>query len=181
MSNNTNIYFNLSSATNTTTIGSSVVIKGQNTVNFILSGISERYYNVLFIDINWGDGTPITTIRKKAVYDYKNQSIFYEIINGKPGGTVCTTYSHDYINTSISYGLDVTAKFTLTYDNGSVAYFEQPIRIYHGSFYDDTVELVAINTQIQPLSSNNTFINFESKYNVQTIPSILATTGSTIS
>jgi hypothetical protein len=49
----------------------------------------------------------------------------------------------------------------------------QPIVIYWGSFYDEIKELVAINTQITPTSSNYTYVNLESKHNIQIIPTIL--------
>jgi hypothetical protein len=79
-----------------------VTLKGQSTVNFILTGISEDVNNVLFLDINWGDGSEVVTLRKDAVYDYRVNTIFYEILYGKLAGSVCTIQPHVYSKNILS-------------------------------------------------------------------------------
>ena len=154
---------------------SSVNVKGASTVNFVLTGVSEETNDVLFADIDWGDGSTITTIRKDAAYNYKTKSIFDEILYGKLGGSVCTFQQHDYSNiTSDTYGISLSAMFTFYYDNGAIATLYQPLVIYWGSFYDDIKELVAINTQITPTSSSDTFVNLECQENVSVIPAVLS-------
>ena len=173
MSKNTNIYFNLSAVESRTFYNNPILLKGESTVNYILTGIKEDSYNVLFVDINWGDGSTPLTYTKDAVYNYREQSIFDEILYGKVGGSVCVQYSYPYSNQTNTYSIKLTSNFVLTYNSGEKVYFYQPLQIYHGSFYDDIVDLVAINTQILPVSANTTFVNFESKNNVQVIPSLL--------
>jgi len=179
MSKNVNVYFNLSSIESKTVYGDPLIVKGESTINYILTGVKENSYNVLFLDIDWGDGTAITTQKRDAVYNYREQSIFDEVLYGKVGGSICVQYSHPYSNQTNSYSLNLTSCFSLIYNSGETVYFYQPLQIYRGSFYDDIVDLVAINTQILPVSSNITFVNFESKNNIQVIPSMLTDTGTT--
>jgi hypothetical protein len=156
----------------------SAIIKGATSVNFILTGVSEDVNDVLFADIDWGDGSTIETIRKDAVYDYRSKSIVNEVLYGKLGGSVCTFQQHEYNNTQADiYGLALSASFVFYYDNGAITTVYQPLVIYWGSFYDEIKELVAINTQIQPISTNRTFVNLESKQYTQILPCLLDVTG----
>jgi hypothetical protein len=151
-----------------------VTIKGASSVNFVLTGVSEETNDVLFADIDWGDGSAIRTIRKDAAYNYKTKSILNEILYGKLGGSVCTFQQHEYNNSSVdTYGVLLSASFVFYYDNGAITTVYQPLNIYWGSFYDDIKEIVAINTQITPTSSSDTFVNLESQENVSVIPAIL--------
>jgi len=171
--NTQNISINLSAISTSTTFNQPIIIKGSSTINFVLTGVSESGSNVLFLDINWGDGTDPITIKKIPVYDYRNMSIIDEIIYGKLGGSVCTVQSHDYSTESTTNRVGLTASFTFYYSNSCIATVSQPIELYWSSFYDDIKELVAINTQVLPLTTSNTFVNFEGKQNTQIIPSIL--------
>ena len=171
--NTQNIFINLSAISTSTTFNQPITVKGHSTVNFVLTGVSESSNNVLFLDINWGDGTDSITLKKNPVYDYRNMSIIDEIVYGKQGGSVCTMQSHVYSNESTTYGLSLTASFTFYYSNSCIATVRQPIKLYWASFYDELKEIVAINTQVLPLSTNNTFVNFEGTQNAQIIPSIL--------
>ena len=174
---NININYSLSSAVTQTIFQPSISLKGQTEVTYLLYDINEDINNVLFLDINWGDGSSVVNLRRNAVYDYRTQSIFDEILYGKIGGSVCTPQKHVYNNNTITYGVALTATFTLYYDNGAITTIYQPHTLYWASFYDDITELVAINTQIQPVSTNRTFVNLESKRNIQTLPSLLDITG----
>ena len=171
--NTQNIFINLSAISTSTTFNQPFIVKGHSTVNFVLTGVSEGGNNVLFLDINWGDGTDSITLKKNPVYDYRNMSIIDEIMYGKQGGSVCTMQSHVYSNESTTYGLGLTASFTFYYSNSCIATVKQPIKLYWASFYDEIKEIVAINTQVLPVSTNNTFVNFEGTQNAQIIPSIL--------
>lgn len=177
MSKNINVYFNLSAVESKIIYNDPLLIKGESTVNFVLTGVKEDSYNVLFLDINWGDGSTILTKKRDAVYNYREQSIFDEILYGKIGGSVCVLYPYRYSNQTSSYCLNLTSCFTLTYNSGEIVYFYQPLQVYQGSFYDDVIDLVAISTQILPTSANTTFVNFESKNDIQIIPSLLTANG----
>ena len=168
-----NIFINLSSISTLTYYNTPVIVKGRNTLNFILTGVKEDGASILFMDINWGDGTDIVTIKKEPVYDYRNNSIINEVLYGIQGGSIRSNQSHVYSNNLSSYGVALTASFTFFYSNSCIATIRQPICLYWASFYDDIKELVAINSQVLPLSTNNTFINLESMQNTQIIPSIL--------
>ena len=171
--NTQNIFINLSAASTSTTFNQPVAIKGHSTVNFVLTGVTEAGNSVLFMDVNWGDGTELVTFKKNPVYDYRNMSIINEVLYGKQGGSVCITQSHVYSNELSTYGVNLTASFTFYYSNSCIATVKQPITLYWASFYDGIKELVAINSQVLPLSTNNTFINLENMQNIQIIPSIL--------
>lgn len=176
-----NVNINLDLYTNSNRVISlaPVNIKGQSTVNFILTGVDESTSDVIFLDINWGDSTEVISHRRDTVYDYKNQSILNEVLYGKIGGSLCTFYSHPYFNNTKYNIVQYDLSFTFYYDNGIIATINQPLRIHWGSFYDEIKELVAINTQIVPLSTNYTFVNLESKENVQIIPAILGISNTT--
>jgi hypothetical protein len=172
--NTQNIFINLSSISTTTVVNRNVTIKSNTTLNFVLTGVSEgNNVSVLLVDIDWGDNSYILTVKKDPVYDYRNNSIINEVLYGRIGGSVCTSQSHLYSNTTTSYGIGLTAALTFYYSNSCITTIKQPINVYWASFYDDIKELVAINTQVLPLSTNNTFVNLESMQNTQMIPSIL--------
>ncbi len=156
-----------------------VNIKGQSTVNFILTGIDETSSNVNFLDINWGDSNDITSLRRDTVYNYRSQSILNEVLYGKIGGSVCTSYSHVFFNNTKYNIVQYNLSFTFYYENGVVATINLPLFIHWGSFYDEIKELVAVDTQILPLSTNYTFVNLESKERTQIIPSILGISNTT--
>lgn len=168
-----NIFINLSSISTSTYYNSPVIVKGRSTLNFILTGVKEDGVPILFIDVNWGDGTDIVTIRKEPVYDYRNSSIINEILYGIQGGSARSNLSHAYSNELSTYGVALTASLTFYYSNSCITTVRQPIGLYWSSFYDDIKELVAINTQVLPISTNNTFMNLESMQGTQIIPSIL--------
>lgn len=152
----------------------SATIKGASTINFVLTGVNEETNDVLFADIDWGDGSTVTTIRKDAAYNYKTKSIQNEILYGKLGGSVCTFQQHEYNNSDINiYGVALSARFVFYYDNGAITTIYQPLALYWASFYDSIQELVAISTQITPTSSSDTFINLECQKNVSIIPAII--------
>jgi hypothetical protein len=175
-----NINLSLSAVETVTIIKEPVIIKGESTINFILTGIPEDINKVLFVDIDWGDKSQIESFRRDTVFNYKTKSIFNEVLYGKIGGSVCVLYNHTYFNSTSNYALGLTPKIKLTYDNNSIVTYEQPLHIYWGSFYDEIKELVAINSQILPLSTSPTFVNLESQENICIIPSILTTTNNTV-
>lgn len=177
---NININYSLSSAATETIFQPTITVKGRSNVDFLLYEVDETVNTVLFLDIDWGDGSKNTNLRRNAFFDYRTQSIYNEVVYGKVGGSVCTSQSHIYNNNTTSYGLLLTATFTFYYDNGAVTTMYQPVNVYWGSFYDDITELVAINTQIQPISTNRTFVNLESKQDIRVIPSLLDTTGAEV-
>ena len=110
-------YGSLSAATKTI-IQPAIIVKGQSVVNYNLYEINESVNSVLFLDINWGDGSSNLNLRKNAFFDYRTQSIYNEVIYGKVGGSVCTSYPHIYNNNTTSYGVLLTSTFVFYYDSG---------------------------------------------------------------
>lgn len=173
--NYASVYYNLPTITsNQTLIKEPLLYKGTTTVNFILTGVVEEAYDVLFLQIDWGDGTPKRTFQKDLIYDYREQSIFNEILYGKIRGSIATFYSHFYSNSLNSYNSSLTAQFLLVYNNGVHAHIIQPISVFSGSYYDEIGELSILNTQIVATSANNTFFNFESRLSKQTFVGIMS-------
>lgn len=169
------LYYNISNidTSSSSITADSVILKGRTSVNYILTGISEDVTNALYLSIDYGDITPLTRYVRSAVYDYTTESIFDEILYGKIGGSILSIYSHDYINATKYSGIDFKAKLVMNFENGKNIEIIQPICLYRGSFYDDLQSVVAINSQILPLSTNTTFVNLESQYNQTIYPTIL--------
>jgi len=145
-----------------TIVAAPYLIKGASTLNLVLTGVNESKFRVDVLEIDWGDGSSVETYKRDLFYNYRTQSIFDEILYGKVAGSVMTTHSHDYANDTTAYALQYTASFTVYYNNGSLIYIEQPIIVYWDSFYDNIEKLSILDTQIQPLETNDTFLNFES-------------------
>lgn len=89
------IYVNLSSIYENQTIKKEINnIKGNSTIQFILTGINEEVNDALSLELNWGDSSNIESYKKDLVFNYKEKSIFDEILYGKLGGSVMTQYKH---------------------------------------------------------------------------------------
>jgi hypothetical protein len=116
----------------------------------------------------------INNVGRSFYFDRDTKTILNEILYGKLGGSVCTFQQHEYNNSDIdTYGVALSANFVFYYDNGAITTIYQPLTIYWGSYYDHIKELVAINTQITPTSSSDTFVNLECQEGVSIIPAIL--------
>lgn len=152
-------------------------IKGASKVIFDFSNMIGPESRASKITIDWGDGTPTLQKGKGVIFDYRRDSIFDEVLYGAIGGTVLTSYSHEYFNDSQYYGKDFFAKILITWEDGTFTYIVQPITVFWDSFYDDVQELSLLSTQVLPLSTNDTFINFESKYDKATLIGSAKTTG----
>lgn len=174
-----NIQFDFLSGafTNTIITREPILIKGATTVTFSFTGVSEQDYKVDTLYISWGDGSPIESYKRDIFFNYKTQSIFNEILYGQLGGSILNTYSHNYYNETILYGVEYTAKILLNKNNGSYAYIVQPVVVYWNSYYDDVKKVSLLNSQVIPLSTNFTFINIETEYDRITIPCVLDVTG----
>lgn len=173
----TTIYYNISNINTAASsiTGANVILKGRTSVNFTLTGISEDVTSALYLKIDYGDITPLIYITKPAIFDYTTSSIFDEILYGKIGGSILTIYTHEYINSTNYAGIKFNAKLSIDFDNGKSIELIQPICIYCSSFYDDLQSITAINTQILPVSSNETFLNLESLQGNTVYPTILST------
>jgi hypothetical protein len=163
--------------TNTIITRDPILVKGATTVVFSFTGVNEEDYKVDTLHISWGDGTPIQTYKRDLFFNYKTQSIFDEVLNGRLGGTILNNYSHDFYNETILYGAEYTAKILLNKNNASYMYIIQPITVYWDSYYDDVKKVSLLNSQIVPLSTNYTFINIESNFDRSTMPCVLNTIG----
>jgi len=171
---NISIYYNLTSTTgDRQSILPVVSVKGKTSITFILTGINESRNYATYLTINYGDSTESINVQKDLVYDYKNKSIFNEVLSDKPGGTIMSTYENVYSNETSNFNSPLTAQFLITFRDGSKTLFIQPLNIYNASYYDEIGELSITNSQISPLSTSNTFVNLEGKLNKQTYVSIL--------
>lgn len=171
---NISIYYNLTSTTgDRQSILPVVSVKGKTTITFVLTGINEARNYATYLTINYGDSTANINVQKDLVYDYKNKSIFNEVLFDKTGGTIMSTYENIYSNETSNFNSPLTAQFLITFRDGSKTLFIQPLNIYNASYYDEIGELSITNSQISPLSTSNTFINFQGKLNKQTYVGLL--------
>jgi hypothetical protein len=139
-----------------------------------MTGVSEEMYEVLHLQVDWGDGSDKKTYQKDLIYDYREQTIFNEVQYGKIRGRIMTTYSHLFSNNTNSANMSLTSQFLLTYNNGVHVNIVQPINILLGSYYDEIGDLNILNTRIISNKTNDTFINFESHLSNQTFIGILS-------
>lgn len=174
--NKLNIYYNISSTQEAQQVikYDAVNFKGSSSVTFVLTGINEEYNNALFLEIEWGDGSAKEYYQKDLIFDYREESIFNEILYGKVGGSIATFYNHTFFNNATSYNIALSSQFLLTFSNGSTLLIIQPVGVFKNSYYDEIGDLNLLNTQITPTSSNFTFVNFEGKNNKQTYVGIVS-------
>ena len=162
------IYLNLSSIySNTTLTQNNLYLKGDSTLQFILTGVSEEVNDVISLEINWGDST-IENYKRDLVYNYKEKSIFTEILYGKLGGSVMTDYNHTLSLNPSSNFTALTAQLLIYYSNGVYADIYLPLTLVSESYYDNIKKFAINNTQMNSLSSSNTIANLQSKFNKQT-------------
>lgn len=175
--NTVNANLSVNKLSNQTVVFSKLDIKGATTLNLVLTAIPEVEYKVAAITIDWGDNSQLVDLKRDLFFNYKTQSIFDEILYGRLGGSVLTVYSHDYTNDTNIYSVNYTPAVTLFWEDGTYTRLVQPIGVFWGSFYDDVGELNVLSTQIQPVSTNLTFVNLESKKDKTTLIGYLGTSG----
>jgi hypothetical protein len=163
--NEQTIYFNLSAPFFGNIFLPKKSFRGSSTVNFVLTGVNEEVFDVLFLDLTWGDKTLTEFIQKDLLFNYREKSIFEEMKYSKPGGSIATIYKHTFTNTQDTVNTSLTSVLELTFNNGVITRFVQPIDIYDGSFYDEIANLSFLKTQILPHSSNNLFTLLEGQNN----------------
>ena len=163
------IYVNLSSIYENQTIKKEINnIKGNSTIQFILTGVNEEVNHALSLELNWGDSSNIESYKKDLVFNYREKSIFDEILYGKLGGSVMTQYEHTYTPNPSANFTSLTAQLLIYYSNGVYANLYFPITLISESYYDNIKKFTINNTQMNSLSTSNTIANLESKYTKQT-------------
>jgi hypothetical protein len=173
--NKLNVYYNISSTQESQLIYPEPEnFKGSSSVTFVLTGINEELNSALFLEIEWGDGSAREYYQKDLIFDYREESIFNEILYGKVGGSICTFYTHEYYNNLSSYNVALSTQFLFTFSNGATLHIIQPIGVFKNSYYDEIGDINILSTQITPTTGNYTFINFESKNNKQTYVGIMS-------
>ena len=161
--NTTTLNFTVSSSsTNIALTATPIVLKGATTLVLSLTGVSEEDFKVDILTINWGDGSLTETYKRDIFFNYRTSSIFDEVLDGKLGGSVLSVYNHDYINQTSNYGVPYTLNIVIQKNNGKYISIQQPISSYWGSYYDDLSDLNILDTQVLPLTGNNSFISLES-------------------
>lgn len=157
------------------TVLSAAPAKGRTLVTLDLTGFEETQYMVNDLRIEWGDSSGVFEYKRDPVPNYTNVSIFNEVLYGKIGGSIATQYKHVYNSLSsfdiVTYLLEIFAYYENGYRHDITIY----VPIYPESYYDSLDELDIISTQIEPLSTNYTFVNMESRKTGQTLVCILST------
>jgi len=162
------VYVNLSSIySNNTLKNEELYLKGDSTLQFVLTGVNEEVNDVISLEINWGDAT-IENYKKDLVYNYKEKTIFNELIYGKLGGSVMTNYNHTLTLSPSSTFTSLTAQLLIYYSNGVYADIYYPLTLVSESYYDNIKKFAINNTQMNSLSTSNTIANLQSKFNKQT-------------
>tara|TARA_R110002074_G_scaffold320203_1_gene490597 strand:+ start:1695 stop:2213 length:519 start_codon:yes stop_codon:yes gene_type:complete len=162
------VYVNLSSIySNNTLKNEELYLKGDSTLQFVLTGVNEEVNDVISLEINWGDST-IENYKKDLVYNYKEKTIFNELIYGKLGGSVMTNYNHTLTLNPSSNFTSLTAQLLIYYSNGVYADIYYPLTLVSESYYDNIKKFAINNTQMNSLSTSNTIANLQSKFNKQT-------------
>ena len=170
------ITVNVSSFTSGDTVTlSGIDIKSKTNITYILSNIVESDTEALYLDIDWGDGSPIERYSKPVVIDYKTSNIIDEIVFNKPLGSILTSKSHLFYNNTSFFNSSILMQMLIIYKNNQTLRIEQPINIYQASYYDEVGDIDLLSAQIMPLSTNNTFINLEGKLSKQTYIAALDT------
>lgn len=160
--NSVNLNYDITDSFNNVTMQvKPVIIKGATTLSISLTGVLENDFKVDQVMIDWGDGSRVEVYKREIFFNYRTQSIFNELLYGRLNGSVLGIYSHDYINQYNSYEVDYSISITIQKNNGKYVVIKQPVRCFWGSFYDSLERLSLLNSQILPLTSNNSFINFE--------------------
>jgi len=147
---------------------SAVVVRNNTNITYVLSDVVETSSEALYLDINWGDGTPVERYTRPVVVDYRTSNIIDEIVYNKPLSSILTSKKHTYYNNTNSFNISVMMQMLITYKDNSILKIIQPIQIFQASYYDDIGDLDILSAQIMPLSTNNTFINLESKLSKHT-------------
>ena len=162
------VYVNLSSIySNITLKNEELYLKGDSTLQFVLTGVSEEVNDAISLEINWGDST-IENYKKDLVYNYKEKTIFNELIYGKLGGSVMTNYNHTLTLNPSSNFTSLTAQLLIYYSNGVYVDVYYPLTLVSESYYDNIKKFAINNTQMNSLSTSNTIANLQSKFNKQT-------------
>jgi len=146
----------------------SVDFKGAPSIVYVLTGVSEGSSQALSLDINWGDGSQIEYFQRDVVFNYRERSIFNEVLYGKVGGSILDQYNHTYVPGVSSFFSNLTAQFLIYFSNGFYANLIQPIRLIRESYYDSIQKLGILNTQMIGTSASNTIANLQSKFNKRT-------------
>lgn len=154
---------------------SGIDIKSKTNINYILSNIVESDSEALYLDIDWGDGSPIENYTKPVLVDYRTANIIDEIVYNKPLGSILTAKSHVFYNNTSYFNSSILMQMLVIYKDNSVLRIEQPINIYQASYYDEVGDIDILSAQIMPLSANNTFLNLESKLGKYTYVAALDT------
>ena len=145
-----------------------ITFKGDPTINFVLTGIEEATNSALTLNINWGDSSDIEYLQKDIVFNYKENSIFTEMLHGKAGGTILDNYTHTYTPSTGSFATSLTAQFLVQFNNGFYANVFQPIKLLRESYYDNIQKLGITSTQMTGASGSNTVANLQSKFSNET-------------
>jgi len=146
-------------------------LKGTTDVTVDLTDIDESVTYVKTITIDWGDGSDIETASINVVKDYYTESIIPEVLYNKDI-SVCLPYYHRYYSTDTAYFTRYQCVITMTFMNDFVGKIYIPFFVAQSSFYDDIGDLTIINSQLLPLSSNNTILNINATNVKYTIPVI---------
>ena len=157
-------------APNSTVYGDSFIYKGTSIIELALGNISEASGKALVVTIDWGDGSEREVYKRRIVNDYKTNSIFSEVLEGRFGGSVLGNYGHTY-SPATTHVNNLSAQVLVTFEDGTYTRIVQPITFVHESYYDDIKEFQINSVGIHD-NSLFSIVNLQSKYNKQTWPAV---------
>ena len=144
--------------------------KGASVISLDLGGISEEVTRALNITIDWGDGSEREIYKRALLYNYREFSIFPEILEGKIEGSILNKYEHAYIPAD-THVKELTAQVLVNFDNSTYTKIVQPITLIQESYYDNIKEF-SVNSVGVHDDSLFSIVNFQSKSTGQTWPGV---------
>lgn len=148
---------NISFETNTSAVSTvlpEIMLYDMTTVALTLSGISENQIPTL-VKINWGDESVVEVANNSFIKNYREDSIFPEVMYNKFSTILGRKYTHIYYPSTIARFKSLSAQIVIEYFNGDRASIIQPLKILSEDFYESIQDLKHINTNILPVSGNN--------------------------
>lgn len=117
-----------------------------------LSAIDESL-TPLYLKIDWGDGV-LDVFDNELYKNYRESSIFPELLAGKFSSLLQNTYTHEYYPSSNSLYKSVSAQILLEYCDGSINWFILPLKIRTYDYFESIYDIKLVNTNILPESGN---------------------------
>jgi len=103
-----------------------------------------------FIGVDWGDGSPLFTPPYKLIRDYKQDSIFSEILLDGITPMLADSHTHSYTPSTTSIVKALTASIVFGYVSGDTFTIYIPIKVRTQGFYESEGDLKLADVTILP-------------------------------